>query len=565
MSTTSPQQRPGTGAAAPTTGAPAPTPAPAAAPTAASVTTLVAVFAALKLSLLRNGLRQSSGRRAAYLASVVVVGLVAALQLLGLVALRGHEHAAALVTTLTAVLALGWAVMPLFFPGGDETLDATRLVMLPLRPQSLVVALLVTSLIGIGPLFTLALAVGSVVAVAHGAAAAAVAVLAVLLTMLVCVALARMVATANIRLLTSRKGRDLALLSGLFIAVGAQAVNLGTQKLSDAGGLGALEPVADVLRWVPPAAAVDAVWSAGEGSYGVAAAQLALTVTFLVAVGWSWQRGLTALMTSPDASTIQAPGERRVRARAGGLAGLLPAGRSGTAFHRTLQYAWRDPKTKASWATALGIGLLLPVVMMVQGNGSVYSACWASGLLGMQMYNQFGQDSSAFWMVAQTISTPRDAYLELRGRAQALALVAVPYLTLVVVGSAALLDGWDALAETLGLALALLGALLATGSIASARYPYSIPQDSGYKNVVPGQGALAWISILGGSLVGALLCAPLVALTIWLHVAGHHGFLWLVLPLGAAYGYGTAQAGLRLAAPQTAGRLPEILAAVSRG
>ncbi|MCZ9337911.1 transporter, partial [Streptomyces sp. TRM76130] len=72
-------------------------------------------------SLLRNGLRQSAGRRAAYLASAVVVLLLAVLQLVGLVALRGHAHADALVVTLTAVLALGWAVMPLFWPGGDET------------------------------------------------------------------------------------------------------------------------------------------------------------------------------------------------------------------------------------------------------------------------------------------------------------------------------------------------------------------------------------------------------------------------------------------------------------
>lgn len=562
---------PGTRPGTPGTGPAAPAPLPTAdgagssAPVPPPATALISVFAGLKVSLLRNGLRQSSGRRAAYIATVVLVGLFAALQLLGLIALRGHDHVAALAITLTGVMALGWAVMPLFFPGGDETLDATRLVMLPLRPRSLVLALLASSLIGIGPLFTLVLSVGSVIAIAHGAASAAVAVLAVLLTMLVCVALARMVATANIRLLTSRKGRDLALLSGLFIAVGAQAVNIGTQKLSDAGGLATLEPVADVLRWVPPAAAVDAVWSTGDGAYGTALAQLALTAAFLVGVVWFWQRGLTALMTAPDSSTLQAVDERTGRTDAHGLARLLPAGRTGTVMLRTLRYAWRDPKTKAGWATSLGIGLLLPVVSVAQGDGSVYTACWAAGLLGMQMYNQFGQDASAFWMVAQTIGTPRDAYLELRGRALALALVALPYVTLVALGSAALLDDWAALPETLGLSLALLGALLATGAMASARYPYSIPQDSGYKNVVPGQAGLAWISILGGMLVGAVLCAPLLGLTIWLHVASHHGLLWLVLPIGAAYAYLLTRVGLRLAAPQTAERLPEILTAVSKG
>ncbi|MGQ4440895.1 transporter, partial [Streptomyces violaceoruber] len=186
---------------------------------------VTSVFVRLKLSLLRNGLRQSGGRRAAYVASAVLVLLFAALQLIGLIALRGYAHADALVVLLAAVLALGWAVMPLFFPGGDETLDPTRLVMLPLRPGPLVRALLTSSLVGIGPLFTLCVFAGSVVAVAHGGAAYAVGVVGAVLALLVCVTLARAVAAANVRLLTSRKGRDLAVLSGLVVAVGAQLVN----------------------------------------------------------------------------------------------------------------------------------------------------------------------------------------------------------------------------------------------------------------------------------------------------------------------------------------------------
>ncbi|OSP43806.1 transporter, partial [Streptomyces sp. 13-12-16] len=164
---------------------------------------LTSVFVRLKLSLLRNGLRQSGGRKAAYIASAVVALLFAALQLLGLIVLRGTGHVESLVVLLVAVLGLGWAVMPLFFPGGDETLDPTRLVMLPLRPRPLVRALLVSSLVGIGPLFTLCLLTGSVGAVAHGGAAFAVGALAVPLALLVCVALARAVAAANVRLLTS--------------------------------------------------------------------------------------------------------------------------------------------------------------------------------------------------------------------------------------------------------------------------------------------------------------------------------------------------------------------------
>ncbi|MER7151187.1 transporter, partial [Streptomyces lydicus] len=321
------------------------------------------------------------------------------------------------------------------------------------------------------------------------------------------------------------------------------------------------------LRWVPPASAIGAVEDAGRGAYGRALAGLVLAALALVLLLWWWQRTLTTLMTSPDSSTLQAlekDGARRSGTGPRGLARLLPDGRTGTVMLRTLRYAWRDPKSKMSWATALGVGLLVPVVSAVQGNGSIFTAFSASGLLGMQMYNQFGQDTSAFWMVASTIATPRDAYRELRARALALALIGVPFVTLVVVGAAAFIGPWSDFLEVYGLSLAVLGALMATGALSSALAPYSIPSE-GNKNVSPGQGAIAWFSLLGGVVACAVLCSPLLGLTIWLHVADLHALLWVLLPAGVVYGTAIAELGLRLAAPRVARRLPEILTAVSKG
>ncbi|WP_339152398.1 transporter [Streptomyces sp. F41] len=540
-------------------------PVTAAAP-APPATGLTPTFVRLKLTLLRNGLRQSSGRKAAFIASLVFALLVAAGQVLALVLLRGNANAGTVVVLLTAVVALGWAVLPLFFPSGDDTLDPTRLVMLPLRPEPLVRALLVSSLIGIGPLFTLCLVVGSVIALAHGAAGTVFAVLAVPLTMLLCVALSRAVTTANVRLLNSRKGRDLAVLSGLVIAVGIQFVNFGAQRLGEAGGLSTLEPVADVARWLPGASAIAAVDAASRGSYGVAAAQLLVTVAALGALVWLWQRGLVKLMTAPDGSTVAAaaPTTRKESGRTG-LSGLLPEGRTATVVHRSLLYIARDPKTKAAWVTALAIGAIVPLINALQGTGSIYFACFAAGMLGMQMYNQFGQDTSAFWMVALTISSTRDAYVELRARALALLLITLPYTVVVCVATAALLGSWQALPGVLGISFALLGAMLGIGAVASALFPYSIPQEGAFKNVAPGQGGLAWISILGGMLAAPVLAGPVIALTVWLHLADHHSALWLVIPAGAVYGALLGWAGLRIAAPRTANRLPEILSAVSKG
>ncbi|MER6426716.1 transporter [Streptomyces sp900105245] len=529
------------------------------------MTSPTATVVRLKLALLRNGLRQSGGRRAAFAASAVVALLFALSQLAGLILLRGRPHADVVAVIGTAVLALGWTVLPLFFPTGDETLDPTRLVLLPLHPRPLVRALLAASLVGIGPLFTLLVLTGCALALAHGPAGYAVAVASVALALLVCVALARAVAAANVRLLTSRRGRDLAVLSGLVIAIGAQLVNFGAQRLGSAG-LEPLRPAADVLTWVPPASAIGAVRSASEGAYGVAAGQLAVSLAGLALLLAAWARSLNRLMTAPDGSTLQ-PLDAPARDRSGtaGPARLLPGGRTGTVMERSLRYIWRDPKTKAAWVTSLAIGLIVPVFNAVQGTGSIYFACFAAGMLGIQMYNQFGQDTSAFWMVAMTVSSARDAYAELRGRALALLLVTLPYAVLVTVLTTSLLDAWARLPEALGLSFALLGAMLATGAWTSARFPYSIPQE-GHKNVAPGQAGLAWIAIFGGMVAAALLCSPVIALTLWLHVtADGAARAWLLLPAGTGYGAALTLLGLRLAAPRTAARLPEILTAVTKG
>ncbi|MFD3452402.1 transporter [Streptomyces sp. NPDC058691] len=522
---------------------------------------MTGTFVRLKLSVIRNGLRQSTGRTVGWIAGTLVALLYALGVGAGLVVLHGNDYAPVAAIGAGTLLAVAWAAMPLFVFGGDDTLDPTRLAMLPLRPRPLIRALLVSSLVGVGPLLTVLVATGAAVAVAHGAGSVAVAVVAVPLVVVLCVALSRAVAAANTRLLTSRRGRDLALLSGVLVAVGAQLVNLGANALASGKGLERLEGVTSVLRWLPPAAALDAVRAAGTGAYGLAVVQLLWTAVVLAAVLVWWHRSLDRLMTRPDSSTLQASGPARVRTR---TRSLFPEGRVGTVMERQFRYAWRDPRTKAAWATALAVGLLLPVVSAVQ-HGSVYSACWAAGLLGLQMYNQFGMDGSAFWTVAATISSRADAYAELRARALAIAVVAVPYVAVVTVGAALLLHRLDAAPETLGLSFALLGALIATGAWASVRFPYSMPRENRFgSSAAPGQGSLVWLSLVGGAGTGTVLTLPVLALLIWLHVADHHGALWLVLPLGCVYGALLAAAGVRSAAPRMQGRLPEILSAVSK-
>lgn len=545
-------------AAAPAAG---PVPDSPAGPRELSTGELAAVFVRLKLTLLRNGLHQSTARKTVFIISLVLAVLFAFAQLLGFVLGRDSDYVTTFGILYAAVLAGGWAVMPLFFPSGDETLDATRLVMLPLRPGPLVTALTAASLVGTGPLFTFCVLLGAGIGLAHSWAAVAVAIVAVPLALLGCIALARAVAAANIRLLTSRKGRDLAILSGLVIAVGLQGVNFAFQELGRSeDGFRALDPAADIAQWLPVASAISAVDATSDGAYGIAAAQLAITATALAALLLWWRRMLTRLMTTPDGSTLAAASEQETSGNSL-IFRLLPGGRTGAVMQRALRYLWRDPKTKAGLVSGLALGAIIPLFYVLQGNGSIYLAAFATSMLGMQMYNQFGQDTSAFWMVLQTMSTPRDAYEELRARALALLLIALPYSILVTVAVAIAVDDLPGLPPALGITFAVLGAMLGTGAYGSARFPYSIPQDNAYKNVAPGQASLAWISLAGGGLLSALLVSPLIVALFLLDDAR----LWILLPAGVVYGPLLAWAGLRLAAPLTARRGPEILTAVSKG
>ncbi|MGP4113859.1 transporter [Streptomyces sp. 4N509B] len=541
----------------------------------ASTRVVTATFLRLKLALLRNGVRQSTGRSAAFIGSLVLTVLFGSLGLLSMVALRGYAHVTDVALALVALVALAWAFLPFFVGGVDETLDPGRLAMLPLRPRPLMVAQLTASVVGMGPLFTLLLILGSAFAIVDGTAGWVCLAVAVPLVLVTCTTLTRTLATANARLLTSRRGRDLAVLSGLVVGFGIQLVNLGVSRLSGEDGIGPVSATVDVVRWVPPVSAIDAVRAAEEGETGVVVLGLGGTVALLGLLLWWWQRALTRLMTAPDSSTLQAAptggtprraGRSRASGRRGGrrgLAALLPRGRTGVVMLRTLRYGWRDPKTKMGWATSLGMGVLLPVVFAAQGNDSIFHACWGAGMLGLLMYNQFGQDYSAFWLVSQTISSRRDAFEELRGRALAVGVIAGPYTTMVVLLSAAVFDAWDQLPEAMGISLALLGSLFGVGAFSSARYPYSIPQDNPMKNVAAGQASVAWVSILCGSLAAAGLTLPVLGLGLWWGGSDSE-LAWTVLPLGAGYGLLLAYLGLRLGAGVTASRLPEILDAVSR-
>ncbi|RKE19575.1 transporter [Streptomyces sp. TLI_171] len=525
---------------------------------------VVRALVSLKVRLLRNGLRRSPGRAAGYVLGTafgLLIGLSAAA---GLVVLHGRAGAADAAAVLTAGLTVCWAAMPLFFFSGDESGDPTRLTMLPLRPPALLRGTLLGSLIGPGPLINGLLLAGAAAAAGRGAASLTVAVAAVPLTLLTLIALTRAVAAGNARVLSSRRGKDFAIFGGLLFAVLVQLGNLGVQSSLNGSGKGVdlsvLHPYASVVRWIPPVAAIDAVRSAGEGAYLVAALQLALTAGLLAVLLRWWLRSLQDLMVTGDSSTlVETSPAASTRAARGWR--LLPAGRVGAVAQRHLRYAWREPRAKAAIFTGIGMTGVFAVLSVVQGWGSVYVIAAGGLMLGLQGGNLFGMDGSGFWMVAATLTTRQDARDELRGRVLAVLAYGLPVLVLLAPVVAAVTGGWGDLAPALGLALAAFGTSLGLGCLFSVYAPFALPADGNpMRNAAPGQNGVVMANAFGSMVGVALCCLPVGALLGYL-LLDHHP-AWPVLPVGVLYGALLALLGIRIASRALLARAPEILARV---
>ena len=95
----------------------------------------------LKLRLLRNALRASTGARVGFILSTILAGAVAIFVFIVLARLRGHSAAVDLTTVVFTVFAFGWLILPLLVFGLDGTLDPATLALYPLRTRPLAAGL----------------------------------------------------------------------------------------------------------------------------------------------------------------------------------------------------------------------------------------------------------------------------------------------------------------------------------------------------------------------------------------------------------------------------------------
>jgi ABC-2 type transport system permease protein len=525
---------------------------------------LIGIAVQLRLALLRGALRSGPGataRRFGLVAGGLLGGSMAVLACVTLAATRGHGQLPEDVAVLLfSTLLAGWVVLPILTFGSDDLLDPTRLALLPLTGVELLIVMGVGGLVGVAPIATIVAALGLLPATAGGPVAVLVALIAVLAQLVLCVSASRVCAAALSGLLRSRRGRDLGVALTALVALSFQLINPLVQVALRNGGGGedALGGLAGPLRWTPPGLLATAPGRSLPGALGSLLLVMLVVVLLLILWQWSVRRSLERAEVSD---------QRRRRSTTLAPRGIpVPDGRSGAVTAKDLRYLLREPKRLVTAVT----GALLPVLAVVLGpvaltgsrpsEGLVFAASGIGVLSGLSVANRFGLDGTATWMLISSATDARDARRDLIGGDLAAAVVTVPVLLVISTVLAAVTGGWQYLAPTVGLALALYGVGLGLSDLLSVTAPYAVPpSQNAFGGGGAGQGCTAGVLTLGAMAAEVVICLPLLFLLIPALVTGAPIWGIALLIVGPPYGWLIGAVVRREAARRWAERGPEVL------
>ena len=511
----------------------------------------------LKLRSVLNALRASTGAKVGFVLSTICAALVAG-GVCYLLSILGSGIAAADLTTVVfCMFGLAWLILPLVVFGLDSTLDPATLALYPLRTRPLAVGLLAASATGAWPAATLIGLLGVTIGLARGVLGVLIALLAVLLQVLFCITLARFVTTGLAGMLRSRRGKDLAVLLIIpifgayegFIQIVPKLASEGALTASSFGG------VDRWLRWTPPGLAVHAIWDASTGHPGTALLRLALLAGIIGVLGVAWIRSLSRALVTTDTSTQSA-----VR---GSALPFARYGLRGTVAARFWIYQRREPFALMYWG-------ITAVIMVVVAIRAVLTPDWFGGLIacgaaggafvGAFHSNAVGMSGPGFGLEAAALSGRRALRAYFSGQNIAVGAIAVPLVTAVCFGLAAVakhpMDGF--LATAVGLAGIGAGLALANLFTVASAYPVEKRGGTPMPRAASGHnGEAAGSQLL--TLLGVGVAVTPVILAVVFTRTGPAAIWMPVLVLGgAAYGLALAWAGVRGAAIVAEQKLPEL-------
>lgn len=443
--------------------------------------TTARLLMSLKLTLLRNAMFTSRWRTAGSIAFLLAslagsiytaANLARSIRTVPAQSIATSASLGNVVVTSTVLFAI-WVFGPLLIGGVDESLDPTRLALLPLTSREMRRGLIAGSLIGTLPVGTFIALSGMVIGQPARPLQLIGAFLIAMTLLLLCLGASRALAVALAYASRSRRGKDLAM---LLASLGAAALFLGTQavRFFDESTRN------HIIRWLR---------LLPSGQLGVAVAELqtgrvdtALLRTlpwFAVAVVLIrlWLTGLDRLMVD---------GERVVHVRASrnpSPLALVPRVLRRWAMHPTvvmaskdLRYLARSPQRRSSLIVTVVIGTVFALLQSMRYAGGTELAVLGAPiavLFGVHATNNLlGTDAASLWI-------DQGAGITLRQQLIARGVAATPNLivpTVLAAGVLALLNGGvRAFVLIVVLSLTCWGLPLGIGSVVSVIAPFSQP------------------------------------------------------------------------------------------
>ncbi|MEM7096396.1 MAG: hypothetical protein AAF567_25550 [Actinomycetota bacterium] len=433
------------------------------------------------------------------------------------------DQAGATVILLMASMAMGWVFGPVMIGGVDETVDPTRLALLPLTSTDRYVVQLAAALSGTGPI---AASVGLLLGLTFGHTALDASLLIVPLSaavaILFMVGAARSLAALLAIAQRSRTGRDLAVL--LAALVGGTMFTLAqlSRDVLGAGG-GAL---LDVLSWLPFAWPARAINAARSGDVVVACGWLLISSIAMVLAHLLWIRLGNFLLLN---------GERVAQTRRSRRRALLSgaSGEFGGALARQWVYLLRSPNSRVGFVFGTVFGIAFALVQIVQ-QGEGNSAAAAFGILLAMLANLgaatnvLGFDAGSLWLEVLAGGPSRANMI-------ARQLIALPNLLLPTWVSGLIVGVWTGewrlVALVCLLAVPVAFNVLSFGMVTSVVSPAPLPDwDNPFGNRQGNESRATRVAViaLGGVASAIGLSAPIF---IVLFRSLREWYLWLV-PLG---------------------------------
>lgn len=545
----------------------------------------VRVLLRLKLRLLVNGFRQGGMRALAMvLAGGAALAAVAVGSTLIVVSARGGgpNARAAVVLSLAGLFVL-WCLAPLLTMSADETLDASRLAALPLRRRPLLAGSAAAAAVGIGPVTAWVLLAAVIAAYARSPLTGAVVPVAVVLAGASSLLAGRASGTALARVMTSRRGRDVAVSLFALLLFAVVLLQFVVRRVGHTSSDG-WQAAARWVGWTPPGWAGRAVAEAMQGRAGPAALYLVGALGLAAAAAWWWAASLGRAMVDPGGIARARRHERGVpaptaRPPAGGRAAplpvrsarpailgrlpLLPATPWAAVAARELRYMVRDPRRRVQLLVSVVLGVAFPLSIVVTAKNRTPVAVLVAGVGGylvvFNTLNQFGIDGAAGWLDLVTGDRVRE---RLVGKNVAVGALGVALVATASVVLAAYTGGWALLAASVLLGTAALVVGLGVANVTSVLVPVALPEEGNpFAGAGAGQGCVSAPLLTGSLLVQGALISPMVVGVVLL--APHQApAATLVAAAGLVYAAALWAAGVRLASQHARARQPELLEAV---